>query len=167
MALPARERERIAKRLDDEIRELREAIRTLDKRRLQETAVAWKEMNNDVATSAEKLRAIQALERRLLDLERLRAPRDRAPIGVTLALGTAHFQAGSLKDAEREFRAVLAAEPRSGDAHNNLAVVCMLDGRLAEAEREVALAKKSSMDVNPRLEQEIKRRKQEARDNPR
>jgi Flp pilus assembly protein TadD len=82
------------------------------------------------------------------------------PVGVTLALGTAHFQAGSLADAEQEFRAALVADPRSGDAHNNLAVVCMLTSRLDEAEREVKLAEKAGVPVNPRLKDEIRRRKQ-------
>jgi tetratricopeptide (TPR) repeat protein len=107
---------------------------------------------------AHELRSIQEMEKRLWQLER--RGRDDAPIGVTLALGTAHFHAGSLADAEREFRAVIAADPRSGDAHNNLAVVLMLTDRLEEAEREADLAEKAGVAVSPRLREEIRKRKE-------
>jgi Flp pilus assembly protein TadD len=103
--------------------------------------------------------AAHDLERRLLELERARKGADAVPLGVTLALGTAHFQAGSLPEAEREFRAVLAADPRSGDAHNNLAVVLMLTERPDEAEREAKLAAKAGVPVSPRLMDEIQKRK--------
>lgn len=158
-SLPDAERKLLQRRLDDEIRELRGAIRSYEQRRAQEGMVEWKEVNGNTATPPEKLRAQRGLEERLELLERVRKRRDPAPLGVTLALGTAHFHAGSMPDAEREFRAVLAADPRSGDAHNNLAVVLMLDGRLAEAEREAALAGKHGTPVDPRLKQEIERRK--------
>ena len=54
---------------------------------------------------------------------------------------------------------MLLADPRSGDAHNNLAVVLMLSGRLEEAEREVRLAEQAGVEVNPRLKDEIRKRR--------
>ena len=55
---------------------------------------------------------------------------------------------------------MLALDPGSGDAHNNLAVVLMLTARLDEAEREVKLAEKAGVAVSPRLKDEIKKRKE-------
>lgn len=102
---------------------------------------------------------VHALEQRLGDLARLRQRPDREPAGLALALGNAQFHAGNLEEAEREFRRALATEPRSGDAHNNLAVVLMLQGKLDEAEREIAAAEKTGLQVAPRLKDEIRKRR--------
>lgn len=83
-------------------------------------------------------------------------PRPRA--AVSLALGSAHFQAGGLADAEAASRAPSRRTPRSGDAHNNLAVVLMLRGQLDDAQREVRLAEKARVSVSPRIKDEIRRR---------
>ena len=149
------------KRREGEILELREALRTADQQRLGELLARWKEANGDVRTPGDRARTVRVLEQRLAELESALKFGDPAPIGVTLALGTAHFQTGAIADAEREFRAVLARDPKSGDAHNNLALVCMLTGRLEEAEREMAAARKAGILVNPRLKEEIERRKRE------
>ena len=81
------------------------------------------------------------------------------PPGVTLALGTALFQIGRIDEAEVEFRAALARDQRSGDAHHNLALVCTITDRLDEAEREIAAAEKAGVPIHPRLREEIDRRK--------
>jgi Flp pilus assembly protein TadD len=81
------------------------------------------------------------------------------PAFVSLALGSAYFRTEKLADAEREYKAAIAADPKSGEAHNNLAVVCMLTGRVDEAERSLAQAKKVGFKVNPQLEQDIKNKK--------
>jgi len=146
---------------DEQIQALRDAIRNFEQRRQKERLAQWKEINGDSTTPFDSLNTVRELERRLQELEELRGS-DPVPLGVTLALGSAYFQAGALADAEREFRAVLAAEARSGDAHNNLAVVLMLSGRLDEAERELRLAEKAGVAPHPRLKQELKRRKQES-----
>lgn len=147
------------RRADEEIRALRDAIRSFEQRRTRESGAQWKEVNRDTTTPGDSLKAIHELEQRLADLDKRKQGGDPAPLGVTLALGTAYFQSGALPDAEREFRSVLAADPGSGDAHNNLAVVLMLTDRLAEAEREVRLAEQAGGQVNPRLKDEIRRRK--------
>jgi tetratricopeptide (TPR) repeat protein len=81
------------------------------------------------------------------------------PPWVSLALGSAFFRAGKLSDAEREYKAAIAADGKSGEAHNNLAVVYLETGRLNEAETSVKAAKKAGFRVNPQLEQDIKDRK--------
>jgi tetratricopeptide (TPR) repeat protein len=153
-------------RLDDEMRSIRKALRDMEQERLQLTRVSQREVNRETPqTLAESNRLLQRLEARLTELQRWKKRGLGTPPEVFLALGSAHFNAGSLEDAEREYRAVLDLEPGSGDAHNNLAVVLMLTGRLEEAEREVKLAEKAGVPVNPRLEDEIRSR-QVARPRP-
>jgi tetratricopeptide (TPR) repeat protein len=77
------------------------------------------------------------------------------PAWVSLALGSAYFRAGKSSDAEREYKATIDADSKSGEAHNNLAVVYMLTGRIEAAAQEVALAEKLRFKVNPDLKAEI------------
>jgi tetratricopeptide (TPR) repeat protein len=81
------------------------------------------------------------------------------PAYVSLALGSAYFRAGQLADAEREYKAAIASDPRSGETHNNLAVVYFETNRIAEAEASLKDAKKAGYKVNPQLEQAVKERK--------
>ena len=84
------------------------------------------------------------------------------PAWVSLSLGSAYFRAGKMADAEREYKATIAADPKSGEAHSNLAVVYMTTGRLDEAEKSIEAAKKAGFRVNPQLEQDIRSRKRGA-----
>lgn len=81
------------------------------------------------------------------------------PAWVSLALGSAHFRSGHMLDAEREYKAAIEADPKAGEAYQNLAVVYMTLQRYADAERAIASAKKTGFKVNPALEQEIKAKK--------
>ncbi len=78
------------------------------------------------------------------------------PAWVSLALGSAYFRSGKLLDAEREYQAAVAVDPKAGEAHSNLAVVYMETGRIADAERAIAAAEKAGYKVNPQLKQDIK-----------
>jgi hypothetical protein len=51
-------------------------------------------------------------------------------------------------------------EPKLGEAHNNLAVVCMLTDRLDAAEEEVKVAEKAGFRVNPQFKEDLKNRRQ-------
>ncbi len=89
-------------------------------------------------------------------------PKDRhaghaepVPAAVFAALGAAHHRMGALAEAERAYREALAVDPRLGEVHNNLAVVCLQTNRPTEAEREVSLAERAGFKVDPRLKQEI------------
>ncbi len=151
-------------RLDEEMRSIRESVRGMEQERLKLTRVSWREMNRETPLSlAESNRLLHELEARLAELQRRRRRGSGAPPEVFLALGSAQFNAGSLPDAEREYRAALELDPGSGDAHNNLAVVLMLTSRLEEAEREVKLAEKAGVPVDPLLKDEIRKRKQAVR----
>jgi tetratricopeptide (TPR) repeat protein len=107
--------------------------------------------------------AIQRTETQIRDLERrkLRGENNalETPPGVSLALGSAYFRNGAFGDAEREYRAALDADPDLGEAHNNLAVVYMLSGRLDEAEKAVQQAERAGFRVNPQLKKDIEARK--------
>jgi tetratricopeptide (TPR) repeat protein len=78
------------------------------------------------------------------------------PAYVSLALGSAYFRSGRLSDAEREYRATIASDRRSGEAHSNLAVVYLETGRFAEAYESLQNAKKTGFRVNPELEKAIR-----------
>lgn len=81
------------------------------------------------------------------------------PAFVTLSLGSAYFRMGDLAQAEKAYVESIAVDAKSGEAHNNLAVVYLQTGRLAEAERAVKAAEKAGFTVHPRLKEDIKRRK--------
>jgi Flp pilus assembly protein TadD len=153
-------RARFLDRVDRQIQEIATTVAGLERERLQKSAIAWQEMNGDPKPPlGQSAQVVHALEQRLAELRRLRTRPEREPAAVALALGNAHFHAGALEDAEREFRTALLTEPHNGDAHNNLAVVLMLQGELDEAEREVKAAEKTGLKVAPRLKEEIKKRR--------
>jgi tetratricopeptide (TPR) repeat protein len=81
------------------------------------------------------------------------------PAFVSLALGSAYFRAEKFADAEREYKTAIAADPKTGEAHSNLAVVYVETGRYADAERSIAAAEKAGYKVHPQLKQDIKDRK--------
>jgi tetratricopeptide (TPR) repeat protein len=101
------------------------------------------------------------LERRIADLRMRRFHDETAkpgtPTWISIALGSAYFRAGAMADAEREYQAALAADPKLGEAHNNLAVVYMLTRRFPEAESEIKAAEKAGFKVNPQLKEDLKK----------
>jgi superkiller protein 3 len=105
-------------------------------------------------------------------LDRLTQAKDRnvtisldvtVPYFVPLALGAAYFRSGKLADAEREDKVAIDADPKAGEAHNNLAVVYLVTGRLDAAAQEVALAEKWAFRVNPDLKAEIAEKRKQIR----
>lgn len=81
------------------------------------------------------------------------------PSVVSLALGSAYFRSERFADAEREYKAAIGADPKSGEAHSNLAVVYLYGGRYDEAENEVKAAEKVGFTVNPNLKEDIRKKK--------
>jgi Tfp pilus assembly protein PilF len=79
------------------------------------------------------------------------------PAFVSLALGSAYFRDERVADAEREYKAAIDADPKAGEAHNNLAVVYMLTGRFDDSEREIKAAESSGYRVNPQLKDDLKK----------
>jgi tetratricopeptide (TPR) repeat protein len=133
-----------AKARDMEIRDLRDTLQALAARR---------------ALSADRLLEMQ-LEKRLAELQKGAPPSTAwVPAAVTLALGSAYFQAGALEEAENEFMAALRQDPSSGEAENNLAVLYLAMGRLDDAEAAAARAEKAGVKVSARLRDEIRQRR--------
>jgi Flp pilus assembly protein TadD len=64
-----------------------------------------------------------------------------------------------MAEAEQAYVATVAADPKVGEAHNNLAVVYLETGRYAEAEKAVKAAEAAGLRVQPALKEEIVRRK--------
>jgi tetratricopeptide (TPR) repeat protein len=81
------------------------------------------------------------------------------PPYVSLSLGSALFRSGRLTDAEREYKATIAADPKSGEAFSNLAVVYLETGRIDEADRAVKAAERVGFKVHPGLKDDISKRK--------
>jgi tetratricopeptide (TPR) repeat protein len=113
------------------------------------------------ARSADQLRQLQNLRR--LEQDRIQRGNNididtTVPAYVLVSLGSAYFRAGKLEDAEREYKAAIAADGKAGEAHSNLAVVYMETGRYADAERALSAAERVGYKVHPQLKQDIKDR---------
>ena len=102
------------------------------------------------------------LEQHLHDLENQRTSLGgpfRPPAEVLLALGSAHFKDGGRDAAELEWKAAIDANPKLGEAHNNIAVLYMQTGRYEQAEVEIKLAEKAGFRVNPQFKEDLKKKK--------
>jgi tetratricopeptide (TPR) repeat protein len=140
------ERDRVAveRQRDEEIRELKDTVRRLQA------------MNT---TRQYDLR-VTKVEARIQDLERQRTSNQAVftpPAEVSLALGSAHFRNNQFPDAEREWKAAIQANPKLGEAYNNLAALYAMTGRKEEAESAVKAAEKAGYRVHPQLKDDIKR----------
>lgn len=136
-------------RLQDQLREIDEMIR-----QSQQGPVTLQSQN--------RTRQLEDMQRRIRDnMEREHgtALDTTVPAFLSLALGSAHFRAQQFAEAETEYKACLAADPRAGEAWNNLAVIYMLTNRLPEAERAVEAAEKTGFKVNQGLKDEIAKRR--------
>jgi tetratricopeptide (TPR) repeat protein len=152
--------ERQAQRLDESIRVLEDTIRRLERDRLARAAIPAQEANRSgPAPLGQTFGALQKLEGQLAELRGWRKQLGSEPPELPLSLGNAHFNAGSLAEAELEFQAALRLKPGWGDAFNNLAVVYMLTGRLAESEQAMKRAEQAGVPASPRLKEEIRKRK--------
>ena len=105
----------------------------------------------------------QLTERRRLLQESISRGNDLAldntvPAYVSLSLGSAYFRSGRLADAEREYKATVSADPKSGEAFSNLAVVYLETGRIDEADKAVKAAERTGFKVHPGLKDDIKSR---------
>jgi tetratricopeptide (TPR) repeat protein len=78
------------------------------------------------------------------------------PAWLSLALGSAYFRANDTANAEQEYRHAIAVNPKLGEAHSNLAVLCLMSGRTKEAQDEVDAAEKAGFTVNPQLKADVR-----------
>ena len=83
------------------------------------------------------------------------------PPEVLLSLGGAFFRNGDREAAEAQWLAAIVANPKLGEAHNNLAVIYMQTGRFDQAEQEIGLAEKNGFRVNPQFKADLKKLRSE------
>jgi protein O-GlcNAc transferase len=147
-----------AERRAVETRARQDQIRVMKQRLDQLTTSNVTQVGNPVSSNE-----IMTLRQQIRDLEAIRDPgpmtaqsNGPVPAFISLSLGSAYFHLNRLADAERLFREALAANPRFGEAHNNLALVCVLTGRPDEAAQHVKLAEQSEFTVNPELKRMIR-----------
>jgi Tfp pilus assembly protein PilF len=142
--------------------ELRRRVSDLDQLIEETRAAASVPANKNQAFSLlEQARQYEERKRQIQDMIRNEEapPQQAVPGYVSLSLGSAYFRAGKTGDAERAYRAAIAADPKIGEAHNNLAVIYMETGRLNEAEKAIAAAEAAGLRVNPALKEEIRKRR--------
>jgi tetratricopeptide (TPR) repeat protein len=150
VALQVTDRALAEKRLDEQIEVLKDALRGVNSPGTKE-----------VQPQNEQLR----LESQIHELELQRRRRTTAtevPAEFSLALGSAYLRSGRMADAERAYVDAIRANPKLGEAHNNLAFVYFRSGRLDQAESELAAAEKAGFPVNPRFKDDVRKAKKEA-----
>jgi tetratricopeptide (TPR) repeat protein len=105
----------------------------------------------------EQIRQLEERKRQIEDLDRARdlTPDKQVPAFVSLSLGSAYFRSGKLPEAETAYLAAIAADPKTGEAHNNLAVVYFETGRYAQAKASLRAAEKAGVKVHPGLKAQI------------
>jgi tetratricopeptide (TPR) repeat protein len=139
------------RRLDDQIKALQDDNNAA---RRQASGARASTINSAIARNDDQIKTLQALRRRSSE-----GPLP-TPHWLSFALGSAYFRSGDLAKAEAEYRAALAQKPDLGEGHLNLAVVCMMTGRLDEAQSEVALAEKGGVKVPQALKDDIQKRRE-------
>jgi len=142
--LSEKDRVLVERQREDEIRELKDTIRRMQA------------MNGNHQFDLR----VTKIEAHIQDLERQRSSNQAgfmAPAEVSLSLGSAFFRNEQLGEAEREWKAAIAANPKLGEAHNNLAALYAMTGRKADAEASVKAAEKAGYRVNPRLKEDIRK----------
>jgi tetratricopeptide (TPR) repeat protein len=114
---------------------------------------------NSAPVIQNEIRLLEERKRQVEDAERELSPAQAVPAFVSLSLGSAYFRSGRLPEAEQAYLAAIAADPKTGEAHNNLAVLYMQTGRLEQAEKSVAAAERAGLRVSQALKNEIRKRK--------
>jgi tetratricopeptide (TPR) repeat protein len=140
------------RRLDDYIKALEDEMRNL-----QRLAAG----NSQQSQRAEQASQVKEQQINTLKLQRRRESSgpEPTPAWLSLALGSAYFRMGKLAEAEQNYNKAVTVNPNLGEAHNNLAVVYMLTGRVADAESHLQMAEKAGFKVNPQLKKDIASRK--------
>ncbi len=141
-------------RLEDRIRELEDRVRFYENEQQAAERVAGR-------SSTERPRFQTEIENIQAEISLLGQVRGRhqgavdPPAEFALGLGSAYLRAGSIDDAERAYREALRLRPKYGEAHNNLAVICIKRGDYDEAYSHAQAAQKAGFRVHPQLVKDI------------
>jgi len=153
-ALQQNQELRAQEQREDSVRELKDAIRELQYRLGQRIS------DTERMQIQQRILGIETSIAALQQLRGLGLGADAVPAEFSLALGSALFRAGQIVEAEGEYREALKVNPKYGEVHNNLAVICMMSGRLDEAEEHVKAAEKAGLKVSREFKEELGRRRQ-------
>lgn len=150
--------ERLSSVSQDE-REARERQRRDEINELKDDLVRLKYLKGAGDTHAPETAMAMQMEDRLRQLESMqhkdRPGEHMVPAGVYVALGSAYFRQGSLHEAEREYRQAVQIDSKLGAAHNNLAVIYLMTGRIDEAEASMVAAEKNGFRVSPAFKNDV------------
>jgi len=141
-------------RREDRIRELQDRIRFYENEQQAAERLT-------TGATRERPRLQTEIENAQAEISLLEQARGRSegaadpPAEFSLALGSAYLRAGSIDDAERAYREALQLRPKYGEAHNNLAVICIKRGDYDEAYSHVQAAQKAGFRVHPELVSDI------------
>lgn len=137
------------RRIRDQIQALNDYVRSLER--------AGSRGNPNLVADLQKQRTrIRQLE---AQLTLAAGSMPEVPAGLSMAIGSAYFRLGEFAEAERAYVEAVRVDPGFGEAHNNLAVVYMLTGRLDQAEKAIAEAERTGFAVSPALKADLKKRK--------
>ena len=140
-------REEVERRREEEIEQLENELRLIETGQLSGSRSASKR-NTQLGG---RIRELQR-DRRKSGNE---AP--AVPAELNVSLGSAYFRQGKMDLAEREWKTAAIANPKLGEAHNNLAALYLLSAKPVEAEKELKLAEKAGYAVHPRLKDDIEK----------
>jgi tetratricopeptide (TPR) repeat protein len=129
--------------------------------RMTEIDEVIRQLNTGPQTQStqERLRQLQEQKRQIQEYAQRSAGLtvgQSVPAFVYIALGSAYFRIEQWADAEREYKAAIASDPKSGEAFNNLAVVYLQTGRAKEADEAIRSAERAGYKVHPQLKADIK-----------
>jgi len=136
------------RRIEDTIKELE------DQKRVSQSP-------GHVSSTATSHNYLQQLDMQINSLKEAKQRRtttgdEPTPAWLSLALGSAYFRTDAVADAEREYKAAIAVNPKLGEAHSNLAVVYLMTGRPPDAQTEIDAAEKAGYKVNPQLKADVR-----------
>jgi protein O-GlcNAc transferase len=143
------------RRLDEQIQTLEDRISALSSGHVQTGSLGGNTTSSTIQRLQDQQETLRSQRRRS------QTQAEPTPPWILVALGSAYFRNSDPGEAERQYKAALALDPKIGEVHNNLAVVYLLTGRLDEAQREVDLATTAGFAVPPGLVRDIQRRKAE------
>ena len=153
-------------RLSQQEREDRDRQRRDEINELKDDLMRVKYLTGAGDTHASETAIGMRMEDRLRQLESMqnkdRAGESKVPAGVSLALGSAYFRQGKLEEAEHEYRRALQLDPKLGAAHNNLAVIYLMTGRVSEADGSMKLAERNGFRVRPAFKDDVRTAKQKS-----
>jgi Flp pilus assembly protein TadD len=139
----SRERDQLERQRQDEVHNLKEALNAVQSNKIKGAQVGPESLRIE-----ERIRVLEQLS--FADRVQTRTPPE-----VYLGLGSAYFRQSAFPEAERAYLQAVREDKKMGAAHNNLAVLYMLSGRLSQAQEALQSAERAGFRVDPRLKADL------------